>query len=73
MGRKYGFSFSWRRAVGLSALKGRISRFIGIPLTRSGMERKVGRVFLHGIGCLIVLGLLAGAVWWLARSVLHLF
>ena len=73
MGRKYGFSFSWRRAIGLSALKGRISRFIGIPLTRSGMERKVGRMFMHGFGCLIVLGLLIAAVWYLGRSVLHLF
>ncbi len=39
-----GLSFSWRRAIGLSALKGHISRAIGIPLTRSGRERKIGRV-----------------------------
>lgn len=43
---KYGFSFSWRRASGLSALKGRVSRQIGIPLTRSGRERKAGRMLL---------------------------
>lgn len=34
--------FSWKRLVGISALKSRISRFIGIPLTRSGRQRKLG-------------------------------
>ena len=46
-----GVSFSWRRAVGLSALKGHISRNIGIPLTRYGRARKVGRA----AGCLVVI------------------
>lgn len=41
--RKYELSFSWRQATGYSAAKGRISRKIGIPLTRSGRQRKVGR------------------------------
>jgi hypothetical protein len=34
--------FSWRRFVGISALKARISRKIGIPLTHSGRQRKLG-------------------------------
>ncbi len=51
MGRKYGFSFSWKRATGLSAAKGRLSRQIGIPLTRSGRQKKIGRV----MGCCIPL------------------
>lgn len=46
---KFGLSFSWRRAVGLSAAKGRLSRKLGIPLTRSGRQRKVGRA----TGCLV--------------------
>lgn len=59
MGRKFGVSFSWRRAVGISAAKGRLSRMIGIPLTRSGRERKIGRMLIHG-GCwLVLLGLAA--------------
>lgn len=38
--------FSWERAIGLSAAKARLSRRIGIPLTRSGRQRKIGaRVF----------------------------
>ncbi|HXU25378.1 MAG TPA: hypothetical protein VN697_15255 [Tepidiformaceae bacterium] len=44
---KYGLSWSWKRASGLSAAKGRLSRQIGIPLTRSGRQRKAGRM----IGC----------------------
>jgi hypothetical protein len=35
--------FSLRRFLGISALKGRLSRFIGIPLTRSGRQRKLGK------------------------------
>lgn len=34
--------FSWKRFLGISAQKARISRYIGIPLTRSGRQRKLG-------------------------------
>jgi hypothetical protein len=51
--RTYGFSFSWRRLLGISGLKNRISRRIGIPLTRSGRQRKVGRL----LGCCIPLAI----------------
>lgn len=34
--------FSLRRLVGITAAKQRVSRAIGIPLTRSGRQRKVG-------------------------------
>jgi len=34
--------FSWKRLVGISAFKAKISRLIGIPLTRSGQQRKLG-------------------------------
>ncbi len=54
-----GLSWSWRRASGLSAAKGRISRAIGVPLTRSGRERKLGRMV--GTGPLGILGALAAA------------
>jgi hypothetical protein len=50
MGRKHGFSFSWKRAFGISGAKGRVSRKIGIPLTRSGRQRKLGRK----AGCFVV-------------------
>ena len=48
-----GLSFSWRRALGVSALKGKISRQIGVPLTKGGRERKVGRIALGLIGRLL--------------------
>lgn len=34
--------FSWRRFFGISAALAKISRTIGIPLTRSGRQRKLG-------------------------------
>ena len=44
-----GLSFSWRRAFGVSAFKGRIARRTGIPTTRSGLDRKIGRFFTSGL------------------------
>ncbi len=40
---KYGFSFSWKRALGISSVKQRFARQTGVPTTQSGLERKVGR------------------------------
>ena len=37
--------FSWKRLVGVSAVKRRVSRATGIPWTRSGRQRKVGAMF----------------------------
>jgi hypothetical protein len=47
--RKFGFSWSWKRASGLSAAKGRISKKIGIPLTQSGRRQKTGRLLWSGL------------------------
>jgi hypothetical protein len=44
--------FSWKRLLGMSAAKARLSRRSGIPLTRSGRERKIGRMVTGG-GCLV--------------------
>lgn len=53
MGRKRGgvpgLSFSWKRALGISSAKAKLSRQLGVPLTRSGRQRKVGRA----VGCVI--------------------
>ncbi len=64
MGRKKGFSFSWKRASGISAAKGKLSRKIGIPLTRSGRRQKIGRM----TGCCLplaagLLGVLTAAAF----------
>lgn len=60
----YGFSFSWRRAIGASAAKARLGRAIGVPLTRSGLDRRVGRAVttLVGAGVLFVLAYLIGRI-----------
>lgn len=50
MSRKFGFSFSWKRALGISAAKGKLSKAIGIPLTKGGRERKLGRMLLQLFG-----------------------
>ena len=52
-----GLSFSWKRAVGISAAKGKLSRQLGIPLTRSGRQRKAGRE----LGCAVLILFLIGA------------
>lgn len=45
--------FSWNRLLGISAAKSRISRKIGIPLTRSGRQRKFGAA----AGCIVLPGI----------------
>lgn len=45
MGKKkntFGLSWSWKRAVGISGTKNKISRKIGVPLTKSGRQKKYG-------------------------------
>lgn len=41
-----GLSFSWKRAVGITAVKRKIARTTGIPTTCQGLERKVGAMVL---------------------------
>jgi hypothetical protein len=44
MGKKFGISFSLSRLIGLAGLKNKISRKTHIPLTKSGRQRKIGRL-----------------------------
>lgn len=41
-----GLSFSVKRAIGVSGLKRQIANQAGIPTTRSGLERKIGKMIL---------------------------
>ena len=41
-----GLSFSWKRALGITQVKQRIARKIGIPTSKAGMERKIGNTIL---------------------------
>lgn len=38
-----GLTFSWKRAVGITQAKRRISRATGIPLSRQGRRSKLGK------------------------------
>ena len=50
-----GLSFSWKRATGLSKFKYNVARTTGIPTTRSGRQRKIGRLMTSPGGCLVAL------------------
>ena len=41
-----GVSFSWKRALGITAAKQRFARKTGIPTTKAGLERKVGKAVI---------------------------
>lgn len=53
MGRKNagipGLSFSWKRAVGVSGVRQRVARKTGVPTTKAGLERKVGKIIIRMI------------------------
>ncbi|MDM1371677.1 MULTISPECIES: hypothetical protein [Bacteroidota] len=44
--KKYGFSFSWKRALGITSAKQSFARKTGIPTSKSGIERKLGNQIL---------------------------
>lgn len=44
-----GLSFSWKRALGMTAVKQKVARATGIPTTRGGLERKVGSMVLGAL------------------------
>lgn len=44
-----GLSFSWKRAVGISQVKQQIARKTGIPTTKAGLERKIGKTIIKTI------------------------
>lgn len=48
-----GTSFSPRRALGVDVLKRNIARATGVPLTKQGLERKIGRSLIKGAGKLL--------------------
>jgi len=65
MGKKFGFSFSAKRALGISSAKTRISKPTGIPLTKSGRQRKIGRA----TGCCVPIAFLVGGPLLLAWAI----
>lgn len=44
-----GVSFSWKRALGVSGMKQKIAKKTGLPLTKNGLERKIGSTIIKTI------------------------
>ena len=44
-----GVTFSLKRAVGVTKVKQKIARATGIPLTRQGLERKIGGAVVKAV------------------------
>ena len=40
-----GLSFSWKRALWVSSVKRKIAKATGIPTTKSGRQKQVGKIF----------------------------
>jgi hypothetical protein len=43
---KFGFSFSWKRLLGISGAKQSFARRTGVPTSRGGIERKLGNMII---------------------------
>jgi hypothetical protein len=54
---KMGFSFSWKRATGVTAAKRKASKALGVPLTKAGRQQKVGKA----AGCGLLIAMLCAA------------
>lgn len=41
-----GLTFSWKRVLGITQMKQKVAKETGIPLTKQGVEKKIGRMVL---------------------------
>jgi hypothetical protein len=46
---KFGFSFSWKRLLGISGARQSFARQSGVPTTKGGLERKLGNMIIKSI------------------------
>lgn len=46
---KFGFSFSWKRLLGITSAKQNFAKKTGIPTSKTGLERKLGSLILQMI------------------------
>ena len=44
-----GLSFSLKRAIGVTAIKQKVSKATGIPLIKQGLERKIGGAIVKAL------------------------
>nr|WP_315161092.1 hypothetical protein [uncultured Flavobacterium sp.] len=46
---KFGFSFSWKRLLGISGAKQSFARRTGVPTSKAGVERKLGNMIIKSL------------------------
>lgn len=44
-----GLSFSWKRALGITQAKQNFARQTGVPTSKAGAERKIGKMILDAL------------------------
>ena len=44
-----GLTFSWKRAIGVTQAKQQIARKTGIPTSKAGIERKIGKNIIKAL------------------------
>jgi len=44
-----GLSFSWKRALGITQAKQKFAKQTGIPTSKAGVERKIGKMILDAL------------------------
>lgn len=44
---KFGISFSWKRALGITSAKQKIAKQTGMPTSKAGVERKIGAFLIN--------------------------
>ena len=44
-----GLSFSWKKALGVTQAKQQFARRTGIPTSKAGLERKIGKMIIKSI------------------------
>ena len=44
-----GLTFSLKRALGITRAKQELSRATGVPMTKAGIERKVGKIVIDAL------------------------
>lgn len=44
-----GLSFSLKRALGISQIKQKIARETGVPMSKAGLERKIGNFIISSL------------------------
>lgn len=42
-------SFSWKRALGVTQAKQQLAKRTGIPTSKAGLERKIGKMIIKSI------------------------